>query len=86
MFELTGPDADPGTLDETDSGAEHRPRAGFERHGFKPVPFVFGVAFAAIAIGWSAGFSSEQATAWLWVVALIVVGGAGIVAALNRRS
>lgn len=61
-------------------------RPGFERHAFRPAPFAFGLAFAVIGVSGVTGFSSDQAAAWLWVVALLVFGVAGVVAAVSRRS
>lgn len=59
-------------------------RSGLEPHDFRATPFVFGLAFAAVGVVGAAGFSTDVATAWLWVVALGVFGVAGVVAALSR--
>jgi len=66
-----------------EESAEHR--RGLEPHGFRAAPFVFGLAFAAVGVVGTAGFSADVATAWLWVVALGVFGVAGVVAALSRN-
>jgi len=47
---------------------------------------VFGLAFAAVGIAGLTNFSSDDTTAWLWVVALFVFGIAGIAAAFTRRT
>jgi hypothetical protein len=59
--------------------------ARLEPHSFRTSPFVFGLAFAAVGVVGAAGFESDAATAWLWVVALTVFGIAGVAAALGRR-
>lgn len=72
--------------DNGGSSSESRAhRSGFETHPFRITPFVFGLAFAAVAIVGMTGVSSDDATAWLWVTALGVFGVAGIMAALSRR-
>ena len=73
------------------SSAENEPTApatpwtGFEPHRFRATPFVFGVAFAALGVMGVTDFSSDDTTAWMWVVGLVVFGVGGIVASLSRR-
>ena len=60
-------------------------RAGLEPHRFKMTPFVFGLAFGAVGLAGVTEFSSDDTTAWLWVIAMTVIGIAGVMAALSRN-
>lgn len=62
------------------------PRSGLEPHPFRVTPFVFGIAFACVGVVGLTDFSSDRVTGWLWVIALVVFGVAGITAAVGRRA
>ena len=61
-------------------------RPGLEPHPFRVTPFVFGIAFACVGVVGLTDFSTDRVTGWLWVMALIVFGVAGITAAVGKRA